>query len=363
MKLLRLTPRLTSTSAPYNQFSLGFKDTIEQTLCSLLKHDVPIDDKIKVFHGDGSILKMFKLIKRLVSKNKYDVIHVHSGLTGIIFILALFPLKLGLLKNTVFTLHNSWQVLKVRNQFLNLIIMLASKKICACGVSSRDSIPKIINYFVGKKIKAVVNGFDHKRIDRVEANISLGNHFGKASNIKILYVGALNNTKNQIALLEVLKTNKMDAEIIFLGDGANKKTLIDYSKSISNSIKIDFKGLVSRDLTIEHMLEADVCISLSKGEGLPIAVLEAMYAGCFMILSTIPPHKEVSPPAERCIFVNISNKTEIINSLDYIKNNIKNIKNGRSKSKEYSISAFSVNKMLAEYKRVYDSILKDNYQS
>ena len=308
-------------------------------------------------------MKKFKLIKKLVGKNKYDVIHIHSGLTGIIFILALFPLKLGLLKNTVFTLHNSWQVLKVRNQFLNFIIMLASKKVCACGVSSRDSIPKIINILVGeKKIKAVVNGFDHQRIQRVEANISRGNHFGNASKIKILYVGALNNTKNQIALLEVLKTIKMDAEIIFLGDGANKKTLIDYSKSISNSIKIDFKGLVSRDLTIEHMLEADVCISLSKGEGLPIAVLEAMYAGCFMILSTIPPHIEVSPPPERCFFVDISNKTEIINSLDYIKNNIEKKRLGRGKSKKYAINNFSVNNMLGEYKKVYDSILKDNNQ-
>ena len=70
---------------------------------------------------------------------------------------------------------------------------------------------------------------------------------------------------------------------------------------MQDSIKIKFKGLVSRDLTIEHMLDADVCISLSKGEGLPIAVLEAMYSGCFMILSDIPPHKEVSPPQERCI--------------------------------------------------------------
>ena len=83
-----------------------------------------------------------------------------------------------------------------------------------------------------------------------------------------------------------------------------------YNSSVENipdSIKIAFKGLVTRDLAIEHMLEADVYISLSKGEGLPIAVLEAMYAGCFMILSTIPPHREVSPPSERCFFVDISN--------------------------------------------------------
>ena len=47
MKLLRLTPALKATSASYNQFSLGFKDSIDQTIVSLPKHQVLIDRKIK----------------------------------------------------------------------------------------------------------------------------------------------------------------------------------------------------------------------------------------------------------------------------------------------------------------------------
>lgn len=359
MKLLRLSPRVTSTSAPYNQFSLGFKKTIDQILCSFLRHDVLIDENIKVFHGNGSIVKMLKIIKELVKKNKFDVIHIHSGLMGVIFIFAIFPSRLGLLKKTVFTLHNSWHVIKTRNQILNFFVMLLSRKVCTCGLSSRDSIPKSINYFIGGKTEPIVNGFDHNRIDRVEKNKGKSNHFQKFSKIKILYVGALNKTKNQMALLEVLKIINIEAELIFLGDGVNKKTLIEYSKNITNSTKISFKGLVSRDLAIEHMIEADVCISLSKGEGLPIAVLEAMYAGCFMILSTIPPHLEVSPPSDRCFFVDISNKDEIIESLNYVMNNLKKNRIGREKSKEYAISKFGVGNMLDGYKKVYKSICQD----
>jgi len=361
MKLLRLSNTINSTSAPYNQFSLGFKETIDQTVCSLFQHDVILDNNIKGLHGNGSILTMLKLTKGLVSKNQYDVVHIHSGLTGVIFILALFPFRLGLLKKTVFTLHNSWNVLSPRNKFLDFIVMIASKKVCCCGVSSLDSIPKTINYFAGNKTKAIVNGFDHQRIDNVENRRSDKGHFDKSSKIKMIYVGALNNTKNQIALLEVLKTTRIDAEVIFLGDGANKKNLIDYSKHISTSIKVTFKGRVSRNLAIEHMLEADVFISLSKGEGLPIAVLESMYAGCFMILSAIPPHKEGSPPLESCFFVDMSNKGEIINSLNYVRDNIEKIRICRSKSKEYAISNFSVNTMLGDYKKVYKSICKDKH--
>ena len=269
MKLLRLTPALKATSASYNQFSLGFKETIEQTVCSLHKHhDVLIDEKINVFHGDGSILKMLMLLRRLVKSNHYNVVHIHNGLTGIIFLLAIFPLRLGLLKRTVFTLHNSWNVLSLRNQILDFIVMLVSKRICTCGVSSLQSIPKFINFFIERKTEAVVNGFDHKRIDKLESNKSDKDQFYTGSKLKILCVGALNNTKNQIALLKVLNQVKIEAELVFLGDGINKNNLIEFSKDIKGAVDITFKGLVSRDLTIEHMLEADVCISLSKASSL-----------------------------------------------------------------------------------------------
>ena len=110
MKLLRLATTLNSTSAPYNQFSLGLKGRVQQTFCSLFKNEILVDKEIECLHSNGSILGMVRQLKGLLKNCNYEVIHVHSGLTGIIFLLAIFPLKLGLLKSTVFTLHNSWNV-------------------------------------------------------------------------------------------------------------------------------------------------------------------------------------------------------------------------------------------------------------
>tara|TARA_B100001109_G_C18844393_1_gene466076 strand:- start:385 stop:1467 length:1083 start_codon:yes stop_codon:yes gene_type:complete len=359
MKLLRLTPTLKATTTAYNQFSLGFKDKIIQTVGSLEKDEVPIDEKITIFHGNGSVFQLFKLIKRNINKVDYDVVHIHNSITGIIFILAIFPFKLGLLKKTVFTIHNSWNVFKTRNQFLNIIVMLFSSKVCTCGKSSQNSLPKIIKFFFNKKIKAITNGFDNRRIDRIASNNLQVSHFDINSKIKIVYVGSLTDTKNQIALLKVLNLSNIEAEIIFLGDGVNKQSLIDYSKKVVSSNKISFKGCLPRDIAIEHMLEADVFISLSKGEGLPIAVLEAMYCGCFLILSTIPPHKEVSPPSDRCIFVDNDNEKEIINSLNYVAKEIYKLKEQRDMSKEHSIERFGLNNMLEGYMEVYKSVNSD----
>ena len=102
MKLLRLANTLNSTSAPYNQFSLGFKKTINQTYCSLFKNDVQIENSIQGYHGDGSIFKMIKIIRKLIIKNNYDIVHIHSGVTGIIFLIAIFPFKISLSKKIVF---------------------------------------------------------------------------------------------------------------------------------------------------------------------------------------------------------------------------------------------------------------------
>ena len=359
MKLLRLTPTLKATTTAYNQFSLGFKDKIIQTVGSLEKDEVPIDEKITIFHGNGSVFQLFKLIKRNINKVDYDVVHIHNSITGIIFILAIFPFKLDLLKKTVFTIHNSWNVFKTRNQFLNIIVMLFSSKVCTCGKSSQNSLPKIIKFFFNKKIKAITNGFDNRRIDRVASNNLEVSHFNINSKVKIVYVGSLTDTKNQISLLKVLNSSNIEAEIIFLGDGINKQSLIDYSKKVVSSIKISFKGCLPRNTAIEHMLEADVFISLSKGEGLPIAVLEAMYCGCFLILSSIPPHKEVSPPSDRCIYVDNDNEEEIINSLNYVAKEIYKLKGQRDMSKDHSIERFGLNNMLEGYMDVYKSVNSD----
>lgn len=356
MKVLRLANTINPTSAPYNQFSLGLRDYVDQTFCSFYAPEVTVDAKIKSLNGNGSILKTYKSIKKTLRSDKYDVVHIHSGLMGVIFILTIFPNRFNLLKKTLFTLHNSWNVLKLRNQFLNFFVMLMVQKICTCGISSNSSIPYVINLFIHKKSEPVVNGFNHNRIDRVQNSKVTNFFFNESSRIKILCVGAFNKTKNQISLLRALKECTFDFEIIFLGEGPKRPELMNFSKSMINKSKITFKGRVSREIAIKHMLEADVSISVSKGEGLPIAVLESMYAGCFLILSDIPPHKEISPPDGRCIFVDPENDTQIIDSVEYVLQNKTALKSHRSKSKHYALQNFSSEKMLRNYLKIYNCL-------
>ena len=78
-----------------------------------------------------------------------------------------------------------------------------------------------------------------------------------------------------------------------------------------------------------------------------------------MILSTIPPHIEVSPPSDRCMYVDKDNEKEIIDSLNYVTNKIFKLKDQRGISKQHSIEKFGLDNMLEGYMEVYKSVNSD----
>jgi glycosyltransferase involved in cell wall biosynthesis len=67
--------------------------------------------------------------------------------------------------------------------------------------------------------------------------------------------------------------------------------------------RVILTGLIPRDDVFVLCADADVFVSTSHGEGLPVAVLEAMAAGCPVILSDIPPHRELADGADFIPFV------------------------------------------------------------
>ncbi len=55
---------------------------------------------------------------------------------------------------------------------------------------------------------------------------------------------------------------------------------------------------IPRDEVFARLARADLFISASRGDGLPVAVLEAMACRCPVILSDIEPHREIAGGAD-----------------------------------------------------------------
>ena len=96
-------------------------------------------------------------------------------------------------------------------------------------------------------------------------------------------VGRLEEQKNHTKLIELLKNSKYKLRII--GEGKLRETLIELAKEYN--IELELSGNLNHDLLLETYSEYLFYIQLSKFEGNPKTVLEAMGAGCVVITTDV----------------------------------------------------------------------------
>lgn len=106
------------------------------------------------------------------------------------------------------------------------------------------------------------------------------------SKLRIVTVSPLIARKNVDIILSAVSSLESDAELMVVGGGVEFDSL--RNKASSN---VSFSGEVSN--VVEYLNSADVYVSASSSEGLPNSVLEALSCGLPVLLSDIPPHREI----------------------------------------------------------------------
>lgn len=127
-------------------------------------------------------------------------------------------------------------------------------------------------------------------------NLDRGKGSARTSGISYAYIGRLLHSKGVEIILRAFTRSSMREDILYLyGDfdfGNNdsiKEEIISYYNSISEG-SISVKGFV--DNLQSELLSIDTVVSMSRREGLPFAVLDAINCGCNLILSDVPGHRE-----------------------------------------------------------------------
>lgn len=101
--------------------------------------------------------------------------------------------------------------------------------------------------------------------------------------------GTINHRKGQRYIIEAL--HRLPQNIVshihvdFLGDGAERQTLEDLTKEYGLTQNVTFYGIVPNVDVFKHLAKNNIYILMSKNEGLPISIIEAMRAS-MMIIST-----------------------------------------------------------------------------
>lgn len=137
-------------------------------------------------------------------------------------------------------------------------------------------------------LSKILNGVNFKRSVSTENKLILEKESEGIKNIVVS--GRLSQRKNVLYIIKELKgLKRSDFKCYFIGLGEE----MDNCKSLANDdSRFVFTGYVSN--VQDYLSAADVYLSASKSEGMPLSVLEALNVGVPSLLSDIPPHREIA---------------------------------------------------------------------
>ncbi|MER8950807.1 glycosyltransferase family 4 protein [Mesorhizobium sp. M0959] len=164
---------------------------------------------------------------------------------------------------------------------------------------------EILSFYPDVEISVVYNGLAENAFDSVSVSdlIATQKKFALPSKF-ILAVGHLEPRKNYLGLIDAIAWLRDAGEVIplvIVGNESGLRKVIEESiqkKRLSDSVKI-LSNLGDRELYSLYKL-CDLFVFPSFYEGFGIPIVEAMGAGCPMILSDIPVFRELTQ--DKCTY-------------------------------------------------------------
>ncbi len=280
IRVLRILFTVSELSGPYNQFSLPFSRSQSIRLVLLSEPGIAVPESIDINHAKGSWVSFISNIMK-ASLRRFDFIHIHHSNIAILAPLIRL-ITFGKHRVIMFTLGTCFNNLKPRHKlFLSLSIRSFTYFVC-CSDSVRESLPFWFKVIGGQKIKTIRHGIN---LDRIP--------LPSPKKKQLVIATRLIKEKNVDLIIKAFKNLNTDYKLLIAGEGAEKANLIAMRDKLGLGDKVEFLGIIPRDSALKLMSESEFYISASNTDGMPIAVLEAISAGCIPILLYSMPHREV----------------------------------------------------------------------
>lgn len=287
-----------------------------------LKRELSFADDMRTLHD----------LRKLYKKYKPDIIHLHSSKAGILGRVA-FPAK-----KVVYTVHGFDTVRLAHRQFLFVEKLMQWRCKSIVAVSKYDE-RNLLMEKINKNVSTVYNGTPVLEAEK-------GLTFGIPEKYKkvVLCIARTSYPKNHLLFIDVAKHLPQYA-FVWIG---NKEEITETPENVF------FLGNIPN--AAKYCSMADLFVLPSEYEGLPIVIIEAMSAGKPVVASNVGGISELVQDGVNGYA--LANKTELfVEKIDYILANQQVYDRMSMKSKEIYEKDFTVGRMVAEYKKVYNRIL------
>lgn len=233
--------------------------------------------------------KAFFKVNKIIKNEKYDLVHCHSPIGGIIGRLSS---KLNHVKNVIYTAHG-FHFFKGSSKLSWLIFFpieyFFSKLTDVLITINNEDFELAKKYFLSKKkIKIDGVGINYELIrSNLKDRDSLRDFYNiKNNNIVILSIGELSKRKNHIVIIKAIQElNNKQIRYYIVGKGKEESKIKAYIKENDLESQIFLEGY-KKNIS-DYLSIADIFAFPSKREGLGLAAIEAMASGLPILTSNI----------------------------------------------------------------------------
>lgn len=234
---------------------------------------------------------------RLVQKERYRMLSLHTSLAAFFARLAVFPLgkHRPVVMNTVhgylFDKDTAW---------IKRMMLLGAERMTASVTDwlltmNRQDEEIARRYHLGKnQVLTKGMGVDLTRFtpptpnQRNELRLKLGL---KPSDLVLIYAAEFSGRKNQAMLIEAMQSLPEHVVLLLPGRGELREACRIQAGKAGLADRVRFPGFV-RDME-QWYRASDICVSSSRIEGLPFNVMEAMSCGLPVVASDIKGHQDL----------------------------------------------------------------------
>jgi glycosyltransferase involved in cell wall biosynthesis len=302
-----------------------------------------------ILHHPSAFFHLMRSLYRAFRHSRPDVVHCHNATAAII---AAFPARLAGVKTVIVTRHGlvkpPYQIRRelkfaLASRWCDWIVGVCEgtrTNLLAAPFAARDKIIHIYNGALPADIRAVPQ---------------------PKKGFTLLYVGRLAPLKDHATLLQALaltRTHHPDVQLWIVGDGPLEFSLRKLTHELGLNECVTFFG-EQVDVS-PFMLAADLFVSSSVTEGLPVSLLEAMSVGLPALVTDVGGMGEIARLSGAVTLVPSSDPEGMARALcDAVAGRQKLPKMGQLASRCYE-QYFRPERMLDDYMSLYNRCVSRN---